>query len=115
MDILQKKKNHFPDDPVVKGPPASAAHTGLIPGPGTKSPHAVGQLSLSATTTEPMHSRVCALEQEKPLQWEPCTPQLESKLHLLQLEKARSQQWRSSVAINEYNYFKMKYMHLSLL
>ena len=64
----KKKKNHFPDDPVVKGPPASAAHTGLIPGPGTKSPHAVGQLSLSATTTEPMHSRVCALEQEKPLQ-----------------------------------------------
>ena len=42
--FFKKKKNHFPDDPVVKGPPASAAHTGLIPGPGTKSPH--------ATTTE---------------------------------------------------------------
>ena len=53
---------------MVKGPPASAAHTGLIPGPGTKIPHAMEQLSPSATTTEPMHSRVCALEEEKPLQ-----------------------------------------------
>ena len=55
-----KTKQNFPDDPVVKGTSASAAHTGLIPGPGTKVPRAVGQLSLSATTTEPMHSRAHA-------------------------------------------------------
>ena len=31
---------------------------GLIPGPGTKIPQAAGQLNLSITITEPVHSGV---------------------------------------------------------
>ena len=42
----------FPGGPVVKNPPYNAGDVGLIPGQGTKTPHAVGQLSLHATTTE---------------------------------------------------------------
>ena len=32
----------FPGDPVVKNPPSNAGDAGLIPGQGTKIPHAVG-------------------------------------------------------------------------
>ena len=42
----------LPWGPVVKNPPSNAGDTGLIPGQGTKIPHAAGQLSLRATTTE---------------------------------------------------------------
>ena len=42
------------------------------------------------------HSRACVLQQEKPSQWEACTPQLESSPYLLQLEKAYTQQQRLS-------------------
>ena len=42
----------FPGGPVVKNPPSNAGDVGLIPGRGTKIPHAAGQLSLHATTTE---------------------------------------------------------------
>ena len=41
---------------MVKNPPSNAGDMGLIPGPGTKFPHATGQLSPCGTTTEPMHS-----------------------------------------------------------
>ena len=67
---------------MVKSPPSNAGDTGSIPGRGTKIPHAVGQLSPSATTaehmpqlesphattTEPMHSgaRTPQLERENP-------------------------------------------------
>ena len=44
----------FPGGPVVKNPPSNAGDAGLIPGRGIKIPHAVGQLSLRATTTEPV-------------------------------------------------------------
>ena len=43
----------FPRGPVVKNPSCNAGDTGSIPGWGTKIPHAVGQLSPRATTTEP--------------------------------------------------------------
>ena len=33
----------FPGGPVVKNPPSNAGDTGLIPGQGTKIPHAKGQ------------------------------------------------------------------------
>ena len=46
------KCGDFPGGPVVKTPPGNA---GLIPGQGTKIPHALGKLSLSATTAEPRH------------------------------------------------------------
>ena len=42
----------FPGGPVVKNPPSNAGDTGLIPGPGTKIPHVVGQLSPRTATTE---------------------------------------------------------------
>ena len=42
----------FPGGPVDKNLPAIAEDTGSIPGQGTKIPHAKGQLSLYATTTE---------------------------------------------------------------
>ena len=44
----------FPGGPVVKNPPVNARDTGLIPGLGTKIPHAMGQLSPRSATTEPM-------------------------------------------------------------
>ena len=41
-----------PGSPVVKSLPSNAGDTGSIPGQGTKIPHAVGQQSPRATTTE---------------------------------------------------------------
>ena len=46
------EERDFPGGPVVKNPPANAGDVGSIPGQGTKTPHAVGQLSPRATTTE---------------------------------------------------------------
>ena len=43
----------FPGGSVVKNPPANAGDTGSSPGPG-RFPHAAEQLSLCATTTEPV-------------------------------------------------------------
>ena len=47
------KWGDFPGGPVVKNLPSNEGHVGLIPGRGTKIPHAAGQLSLRTTTTEP--------------------------------------------------------------
>ena len=44
----------FPHGPVVKNLSCNAGDTGSIPGWGTKIPHAAGQLSLRAATTEPV-------------------------------------------------------------
>ena len=43
----------FPGGPAVKNPPSNAGDAGSITGQGTKIPHAAGQLSLRAATTEP--------------------------------------------------------------
>ena len=43
---------YFLAGPVDEIPPANVGDTGLIPDPGTKILHTVGQLSLCATTTE---------------------------------------------------------------
>ena len=59
----------FPGGPVVKNPPPNAENTGLIPGRGTKIPHASGQLSPRAATTEHVsHSwrEACALQRKIP-------------------------------------------------
>ena len=42
----------FPGGPVVKNLSYNAGDVGLIPGQGTKIPHAAGQLSPCATTTK---------------------------------------------------------------
>ena len=41
----RKESEDFPSGPVVKNLPSSGGNTGLIPGQGTKLPHAMGQLS----------------------------------------------------------------------
>ena len=46
----------FPGGPGVKNPPPNAGDAGLILGRGTKIPHATGQLSPCATTTELVRS-----------------------------------------------------------
>ena len=52
--ILSFKKVYrdFPCGPVVKIPPYNSGDLGSILGQGTKIPHAAGQLSLRAKTTE---------------------------------------------------------------
>ena len=42
----------FPHGPVVKNLPANTEDKSSIPGQGTKTPHAAGQLSLHYTTRE---------------------------------------------------------------
>ena len=44
-EIKISKGRDFPGGPVVKNPPSNAGDSGLIPGRGTKIPHAAGQLS----------------------------------------------------------------------
>ena len=64
----------FPGRPVVKNLPSNARDAGSTPGRGTEIPHAVGQLSLHAATTEPAHRNYrahvlwspCATTKEKP-------------------------------------------------
>ena len=51
---------NFPGGPVVKNPPSNAGDAGSIPGQETKIPHATGQLSLRAATTEPTRSGALA-------------------------------------------------------
>ena len=41
----KKSPGDFPGGPVVKNSPSNAGDVGLIPGRGTKSPHATGKLN----------------------------------------------------------------------
>jgi len=55
------------------------------------------------------HSRACALQQEKPSQWEACAPQLESSPYLVQLEKAHMQKQRpAQPKINKQKYVQTR-------
>ena len=51
---LKRNDRDFLGGPVVENPPSNAGDAGLIPGQGTKIPHAAGQLSPRTTTTEPV-------------------------------------------------------------
>lgn len=51
----------------LKNPPSSVGDNASILDQGNKIPHTAGQLSPGAATTEPMHSRACVLQQEKPV------------------------------------------------
>ena len=53
VEKLEPSYRDFPFGPVVKNLPSNAEDTGSIPGRGTKIPHATGQLSPRATSTEP--------------------------------------------------------------
>ena len=87
----------FPGGPVVKNPPSNAGDMGSIPGWGTKIPHAVGQLSPRAATTE----LACLKERARmPQTTEPMcpgarAPQLEREnLHTITREKPESRNER---------------------
>ena len=54
LPLIEIAKRDFPGGPVVKNPSCNAGDAGLIPGRGTKIPHAAGQLSPHAATTEPV-------------------------------------------------------------
>ena len=59
---LKMAYGDFSGGPVVKNLHCNAKDTGSIPGQGTRIPHAVGQLSSSATATEPTrHNQTEAL------------------------------------------------------
>ena len=69
----------FPGGPVVKNPPSNAGDLGSIPGRGTKIPHAAGQLSPCATTTElaRLNERACVPQTTEPMGSGAHAPQLE--------------------------------------
>ena len=83
----------FPGGPVVKNLPCNAGDAGLLPGQRTKIPHAAGQLSPHATTTELPRlnwSPRRKLQSPRALEpechtyrahtpWSPRTPQLEKR------------------------------------
>ena len=77
--IKKKKIRDFPGGPVAKNPPSNAGDRGLIPGQGTKIPHATGQLSLRVTTTELMYlnERAHVLQTTEPTCPGACAPELE--------------------------------------
>ena len=50
--FIEKIRRDFPGAPVAENLPCNAGDMGSIPGGGTKIPHATGQLSPCATTTE---------------------------------------------------------------
>ena len=83
----------FPGSLVVKNLPANAGDSSLSPHPGrfhipwSSSACATQLLSLCAAPLKPAHPQTYAPQQEKPLQWEARTPQLETSSRLLQLEK----------------------------
>ena len=96
---ISKNLEDFHGGPVVENLPASEGDTGPISVLEDSTcqegnyAHASQLLSQRPTTH--------ALKQEKPLHWEALAPQLESSPHLLQLEKARAQQWRPRAAKNK--------------
>ena len=70
----------FLGGPVVKNLPTNAGDAGLIPGRGTKIPHAAGQLSPCATTTElaRLNERARMPQTMEPTGPGGCVPQLQS-------------------------------------
>ena len=82
----------FPGGPVVKNPPSNAGDVGSIPGRGTKIPHALGQLSPHATTTElaRLSKRDCVPQTAEPTRSGARAPQLEREPCMSQLERSLS-------------------------
>ena len=68
---------------MVKNPPSNAGDSRLIPDQGTKIPHAAGQLSPHATTTEPvrLNYRARVPQTAEPTCSGARTPQLERSPH----------------------------------
>ena len=77
-----------------KNPPANAGDTGLIPGQGTKIPHAEGHLSLCGTTKKPVNPRGRALQREVTARRSPSAATREPRHN----ERARAPRRRPSTA-----------------
>ena len=98
--LKQKLGNgDFPSFPVVKNLPYNAGDAGLIPGWGTKIPHAMWQLSPRTTTTElaRLNERACVPQTTEPMHSGAHVPQLQSPralepAHHNQREKTRTPQ-----------------------
>ena len=95
---IRKSAPSFPGGSLVKNVPASVRRHRFNSW-SEKIPNAAEELNqcttatepvvyLGTTTTEPPSPRARALQQEKPLRWEACAPQLESRPCLLHLEKS---------------------------
>ena len=86
---------------MVKNLLYNAGDAGSIPGQGTKIPHAAGQLSLRATTTEPAHlnKRARVPQTTEPPRPGACAPQLE-KTHTPQLERSPCAAMKDTVCRN---------------
>ena len=73
MTFKMSIKRHwgdFPGEPVVENLPSNAGDKGLISGQGTKIPHAMGQLNLSAASRE----ATMRLNYRALVLWSPCAP-----------------------------------------
>ena len=64
------KKRGFPSGPGVRLHTSTSGGTGLIPGWGTKTPHATEQLIPCVATIEPTCSRLHATPRESWLMWQ---------------------------------------------
>ena len=64
---------NFLGGPVVKNLPANTGYTGSIPSPG-KSHLLWGNQAFAPQLLKPVCPEACALQREKPLQWEVCVP-----------------------------------------
>ena len=80
MSLEKPVSGDFPGGPVVKNPPSNAGDMGSIPGQGTKIPHAAGQLSQRARTTELacLNKRARVPQATEPTSSGACAPQLHS-------------------------------------
>ena len=88
---VKNLQGNFPGGPVVKNLPYNAGDTSSIPGQGTKIPHATGQLSPRATTTElaRLNERACMPQLQSPCALEPVRATTrEEKTHTPQLERS---------------------------
>ena len=77
----ERKWRDSPGGPVVKNPPSNVGDAGSIPGPGTKIPHATGQISPCATTIElsRLNERACVPQTTEPTCSGAHAPQLEER------------------------------------
>ena len=87
--VFQKFDNEdLPGSPVTESSAANAGDMGSILDVGRL--HASEQQRMCAAIPKPSLPRACALQQEKPPQWEACAPLLENSPCSLQLEKAHT-------------------------
>ena len=98
---------------MVQNSCANTGDTSSIPGPG-RFHMPWGNKACLPQLLKPVCPRACALQEEKPLEWEAHTPQQESRPRSLQLEKSCTQQQRPS-AVKIIFFFKRYMQPLSYI